>query len=81
MIRLKYQTPPTSRSPLHRNVMDEQIIKLRRGKFDALLSELECSNSEHSEFENIITVSLSPSECIIVEKYVVHNLKKGSKTD
>jgi hypothetical protein len=68
MISIKYQTRQASREPHRPNLMDEQIIKSRRGRFDVVLSELECSNSEHSEFENIITINLSPSEYLIVEK-------------
>ena len=68
MIKVTYQTRQTSRTPFRPNLLDEQIIKLRRPRFDAVLADLKCSNSEHSEFENIITVNLSPSEYLIVEK-------------
>lgn len=80
MISINYQTLQASRAPLRPNLMDEQIIKLRRGRFDAALSELECSNSEHSEFENIITVNLSPSEYLIIEKICCSEFEQRIKT-
>jgi hypothetical protein len=68
MIKINYQTLQASRTPFRPNLLDEQIIKLRRPRFDAVLADLNCSNSEHSEFENVITINVSPSEYLIVEK-------------
>lgn len=68
MIKINYQTLQASRNPLRPNLLEEEIIKLRRPRFDGALADLECTNSDHSGFENVITVNVSPSEYVTVEK-------------
>lgn len=68
MITPRYQTQLTSQYPFGPNLLEEQILKLRRPRFDAVLAELKCHNSEHSDFENIVTVNVSPAEYLIIEK-------------
>jgi hypothetical protein len=79
MIKINYQTLQASRPSVRPNLLDEQIIKLRRPRFDAALADLKCGNSEHFDFENIITVNLSPSEYLIVEKICCSQLEERIK--
>jgi hypothetical protein len=68
MITIKYQTHDGAQGRYRPNFLDEQVIKWRSSRFNAQLVQLRCGNSEHLEFENIITVNLSPTEYFVMEK-------------
>ena len=68
MITANYRTHKENQNAFRLSLLDDQVIKLRRPRFDAILAQLRCDNSEHSDFENVITVNVSPTDCFLVEK-------------
>ena len=68
MITVNYKLHKESQNSFSLTLLDEEVIKLRRPRFDAILNQLRCDYSEHSDFENIMTVNVSPTECFLIEK-------------
>jgi hypothetical protein len=58
----------TSRRNASAGIIDEYLIKRRRPRFDAILSNLHCEEDEHRDFENVITINLSPEEYFVIDK-------------
>lgn len=68
MIIVHYQAHQKSRNSFRPTLLDEQIIKLRRPRFDSVLDGLKCGYSEHSDFQNVITINVSAAECFDIER-------------
>lgn len=76
MIKVKYEIHRGTQKSFHPTLLDEYVIKLRRPRFDAILAQLRCDNSEHSDLENLITVNLSASECFLIEEVCCAEFKE-----
>lgn len=68
MMTVKYVTDDGRKSCFRPNVLEQQIIKLKRPSFDAFFSELICENKDHCNFENVVEVNVSPNQYFRIEK-------------
>lgn len=68
MIKVNYKVHKEGQNTFRPTLLDEHVIRLRRLRFDAILSQLKCDNSDHSDFENMVSINVSPTECFLIEK-------------
>lgn len=78
MIKANYKVHKEGQNTFRPTLLDEHVIRLRRPRFDAILSQLKCDNSGHSDFENIVNINVSPTECFLIEKACCNEFEERS---